>query len=161
MFSKLGSFGGRLAVGLSAVALVAGLSGCARIKTHQGYLADPLLIDSIRPGIDNRASVEGTLGTPTFKSQFAGGDYYYLGRDMRQLAFNNPETKAQTLVRISFDDAGNVVAVNKSGMEAIKDVDPMGGKTPTLGRNRTLMQDIFGNIGTVNGAGGGNKGGGD
>lgn len=141
--------------------LAIGLSGCSRIRTHQGYLTDNLLLDSIRPGVDNRASVEGTLGTPTFTTQFNGGEYYYVGRDMKQLAFNNPKPTSQTLIRVRFDEAGNVVAVDRSGLEKVVNVDPKKGKTHTLGRKRTLLEDLFGNIGSV-GAGptGGSGGGG-
>jgi outer membrane protein assembly factor BamE (lipoprotein component of BamABCDE complex) len=152
----------RLLLSLAAAATAMSLGGCAKIKTQQGYLVDKLLIDSIQPGIDNRASVEGALGRPTFTSQFNGGEYYYIGRDMRQLAFANPKPVAQTAVRIRFDAAGNVVAVDKAGLEKVANVSPEGGKTPTLGRQRGLLEDIFGNIGTVGagGAGAGGAGGG-
>ena len=36
-----------LALSVAAVAM----SGCTRIRTHQGYLVDNLLIDSIQPGV--------------------------------------------------------------------------------------------------------------
>ena len=145
----------------SMVALALTAGGCARIRTHQGYQVDKLLVDSIQPGIDNKASVEATLGDPTFKSQFGPEEYYYVGRDMRQLAFASPKPVDQTVLKVSFDQAGNVVSVNRTGMEEIAKVSPNGDKTPTLGRNRTLFQEIFGNIGAVGAAGaGGGAGGG-
>lgn len=142
-----------LALSVTAMAL----SGCARIRTHQGYLADDLLVDSIQPGIDNRASVEGTLGRPTFVSEFGDKDWYYVSRDMRQLAFSSPEPVKQTVLRVRFDAAGNVTGIDKRGLEQVADISPKDGRTPTLGRDRTLLQEIFGNIGAVGapGAGGG------
>ena len=59
-----------LTLTMMLVGVAATLPGCTRVRTHQGYLVDNLLVDSIQPGIDNRASVEGTLGTPSFVSQF-------------------------------------------------------------------------------------------
>ncbi len=141
---------------LSSVALAT--SGCTRIRSHQGYLVDNLLVDSVQPGVDNRASVEGTLGRPTFVSQFGTQDWYYVSRDMKQLAFANPAPKAQTILRVRFDAAGNVAAVDRAGMEKIADISPKDGKTPTLGRDRTLFEDIFGNIGAVGAAGAGGGG---
>ncbi|MGD9810766.1 MAG: outer membrane protein assembly factor BamE, partial [Sphingobium sp.] len=127
---------------LSLIAVLAGvaatLPGCTRIRTHQGYLVDNLLVDSIQPGIDNRQSVEGTLGRPTFVSQFGEKDWYYVARDMKQLAFANPSAKAQTILRVRFDAAGNVVGVDKRGLEQVADISPKDGKTQTLGRKRGI-----------------------
>ena len=146
-----------IALGCAAIAL----SGCARVRTHQGYLVDNMLVDSIQPGIDNRQSVEGTLGRPTFVSQFGTLDWYYVSRDMRQLAFANPKPKEQTVLRVRFDTAGNVVGIDKAGLDKVAEISPKDGKTPTLGRERSFFEDIFGNIGAVGAAGARGGGGGD
>lgn len=146
-------FLGRVPLVIGALALTLGASGCARIRTHQGYQVDKLLVDSVQPGIDNRASVEATLGRPTFAAQFGQQDWYYVSRDMRQLAFASPKPVEQTVLRVRFDTAGNVVAVDRTGLDQVARVSPSGDKTPTLGRNRSLFDEIFGNIGAV-GAGG-------
>ncbi|MEO8724024.1 MAG: outer membrane protein assembly factor BamE [Sphingobium sp.] len=151
----------RLVLITSVTALSFGLSGCARVRTHQGYQIDKLLVDSIQPGIDNRASVEGALGRPSFVSQFGSADYYYVSRDMRQLAFANPHAVAQTVLRVRFDTAGNVVGIDKADLSKVANVSPEGGKTPTLGRNRSFFEEIFGNIGAVGAGGGGRGAGGD
>ena len=148
----------RIVLGLAIASIGLALPGCTRIRTHQGYLVDKLLVDSIQPGIDNRASVEGTLGRPTFASQFGEQQWFYVSRDTKQLAFSNPKASAQTIVRVRFDPAGNVVGVDQAGMEKIADISPKGGKTPTLGRDRSFFEDVFGNIGAV-GAGGAAGGG--
>lgn len=153
------SRGGRLSLAAGVLVLALMASGCARIRTHQGYQVDKLLVDSVQPGIDNRASVEATLGRPTFAAQFGQGDWYYVSRDMRQLAFGSPRPTAQTVLRIRFDGAGNVATVDRTGLDQVARLSPSGDKTPTLGRNRSLFQEIFGNIGAV-GAGGGTGGGG-
>ncbi|MET0250209.1 MAG: outer membrane protein assembly factor BamE [Sphingobium sp.] len=147
------SLSGRLLLGLGLGAMLVGASGCTRVRTHQGYSVDKLLVDSIQPGIDNRASVEGTLGRPTFTAQFGDQDWYYVSREMRALAFSSPKPVEQTVLHIRFDAAGNVVAVDRKGLEQVARISPVGDKTKTLGRNRSLFDEIFGNIGAV-GAGG-------
>jgi outer membrane protein assembly factor BamE (lipoprotein component of BamABCDE complex) len=142
-----------------AAAMLAGLGGCSRIRTHQGYQVDKLLVDSIATGVDNRASVEGSLGRPTFVSQFGPEEWYYVSRDMRQLAFAQPKPIDQTVLRVRFDGIGNVTEVDRMGMEQVAKIDPAGGRTMTLGRKRTLFQEIFGNIGAVGAGGGGGAGG--
>ena len=140
-------------VGVAVMALA--LSACASIKDHRGYLVDGPLLDSVQPGIDNQQSVERMLGRPSFISQFGRKDWYYISTNTRQAAFTRPKANEQLLVKITFDDKGNVVEVQRSGMEKVANISPDGDKTPTLGRERTFLEDLFGNIGQVGAAGGG------
>jgi outer membrane protein assembly factor BamE (lipoprotein component of BamABCDE complex) len=155
---------GRTGLGLALAAGLAVLAGgCSSIRDHRGYLADAALVDSVQPGVDNRTSVERTLGRPTFISQFGDSAWYYVSQDTTQKAFRRPRTKQQTILRVRFDPAGNVAAVDRAAMEKVVRLDPNGDKTPTLGRDRGLLEDLFGNIGTVGapgmGGGGGSGGG--
>ena len=112
---------------LSAAAFgVALLAGCASIgvKAHKGAVVDPQLASAIQPGVDNKASVEKTLGRPSFTGQFTPNDWYYVSRDTNQFAFRNPRVKQQTVYRVRFDQAGNVIGVDKSGKEMIAAVEP-------------------------------------
>ena len=138
------------------------LAGCASVgvKAHKGAVVDPQLASAIQPGVDNKASVEKTLGRPSFTGQFTPNDWYYVSRDTNQFAFRNPRVKQQTVYRVRFDPAGNVIGVDKSGKEMIAAVEPAHRKTPTLGRRRSFFDELFGNIGTV-GAGGPGQGGGN
>jgi outer membrane protein assembly factor BamE (lipoprotein component of BamABCDE complex) len=135
-----------------SLALLAG--GCSSIKDHRGYLVDTTLLASVQPGIDNRTSVERTLGRPTFESQFGAKDWYYVSIDTRQAAFSRPRSKDQTVLRVRFDAAGNVVGVDQAGMEKVARIDPHGDKTQTLGRDRSFLEDLFGNVGAVGAPGG-------
>lgn len=139
-----------LSVALIALAATA---GCTRVRGHQGYIVDPLLADAIQPGVDNRESVSRTLGRPTFAGQFDANDWYYVARETRQLAFAQPKATEQIVLHVRFDAAGNVAAVEKSGVEKIASIDPIGDKTPTLGRDRSFFQELFGNIGQVGAVG--------
>jgi outer membrane protein assembly factor BamE (lipoprotein component of BamABCDE complex) len=145
--------------GLLAAALAT--SGCTRLRTHQGYVGDEVLINAVAAGIDNKQSVQDTLGRPTFAGQFDANDWYYFSRDSRQLAFSSPKAKAQNLIHIRFDAAGNVTSVEKTGMAAIASVNIEGDKTPTLGRHSSFFKDLFGGIGSVGSPVGGGGGGGD
>jgi len=134
------------------LAVLAG--GCASIRNHRGYIVDQALVDAIQPGIDNRTSVERTLGRPTFVSQFGNKDYYYVSMNTKAPAFRRPRTEDQMVMRVRFDSAGNVIGVDRRGMEKVARIDPEGDKTPTLGRDRSFLEDLFGNVGSVGGVGG-------
>ncbi len=137
---------------LLALCLGAALSaGCSSIRDHQGYLVDDQLVAAIQPGVDNKDSVAGTLGRPTFMGEFdrEQRDWYYVSRDTRSAAFTMPRPHAQTVLHVRFDGAGNVQTVQRTGVELAIDIDPDNRVTPTLGRNRSLLQELFGNIGAV------------
>ena len=145
------------------------LSGCTRLNGHQGYVVDADLVNSVQPGVDNRASVVQVLGKPTLTGQFdsdASGEareYYYISRDTRFYAYNSPRPRVQTVLRVRFDDKGVVTAVDRTGIEQVASINPYGKTTPTLGRHRTFFEDLFGNIGSVGSGqapGGQNQGGG-
>jgi outer membrane protein assembly factor BamE (lipoprotein component of BamABCDE complex) len=150
----------RLAV--PALIALAALGACSPLRTHTGYVIDADLVNSVQPGVDNRQSVLSVLGKPSFTSQFNQGDWYYISRDSRNFAYNKPHPKDQVTLRITFDPAGNVTGVYKGGIEQVASIRPYGKKTPTLGKDRSFFDDLFGNIGTVGaaGAGGPDTGGG-
>ncbi len=143
------------AVALVSVSVLT--SGCSRIRFHNGYIGEQVLVDSIQPGVDNRASVEASLGRPTFTSQFTAGQetptWYYVSRDTRQLAFARPSPVAQNILAVRFDANGAVRAVDQIGMDQIASIDPYGQITPTLGRERGFFSQLFGNIGSAGQAG--------
>lgn len=125
------------------------LTACAGIREHRGFVLDDQLAAAIQPGVDNKESVTKTLGRPTFVGQFDANDWYYLSQNTAQFAFRNPRVEEQKLLRIRFDAAGNVVSATTTGKELIAAVDPSGDKTPTLGRQRSFFDELFGNIGTI------------
>jgi outer membrane protein assembly factor BamE (lipoprotein component of BamABCDE complex) len=53
------------------------------------------------------------------------------------------------VLAIHFDASGNVIDVKRSGMEQVAFINPENDTTPTLGRERSFLEDLFGNIGTV------------
>lgn len=140
----------RLGVAALGLSVILAAGGCSRIRDHKGYVADQTLIQAVQPGIDNRESVTRTLGRPSFTGQFDGDrTWYYVSRETRQLAFASPKPVAQMVLAVRFDNAGNVAAVERTGLERVVRVRPDGDKTPTLGRDRGFFSELFGNIGRV------------
>ena len=145
---------------LVGMALAAG--GCSSIANHRGYITDQVLLQAVHPGIDNQASVRGTLGQPTYVSSFGEPVWYYISSETAQAPFTVPHITAENVMEVHFDKAGNVSAVEHHGLDQVARISPDSDKTPTLGRERGFLEDLFGNIGTVGapGAGGGGGGGG-
>ena len=140
----------RIGMALGAAAL---LAGCNSITGHRGYIADEVLLRAVQPGIDNQQSVERTLGRPSFISQFGEPVWYYISSTTGQRPFTTPRITAHTVLAVRFDEAGNVSAVDRTGIDQVAYISPEDDETPTLGRERSFLEDLFGNIGQVGAAG--------
>ena len=138
---------------MATIAAAVMLAGCAQFRQHKGVVLDPQVASAIQPGVDNKASVEKALGRPTFTGQFTPNDWYYVSRDVSQVAFRNPHVTKQTVMIVRFDQKGNVASVQQTGRELVMKVDPNGRTTPTLGRKRSFFEELFGNIGSIGGPG--------
>lgn len=145
----------RICVSAALAGVLIGTAGCSRIRGHQGYLLDTQLVSTVQPGVDNKASVQKTLGLPSFTGQFDPNDWYYVARETRQLAFGSPRPISQTVLHVRFDPTGAVESVRQTGIDQVASINPENDKTRTLGRKRSFFQDVFGNIGRVGTIGGG------
>jgi outer membrane protein assembly factor BamE (lipoprotein component of BamABCDE complex) len=131
----------------------ASLSACVGVNEHRGFVLDEQLAQSVQVGVDNKDSVQRVLGRPTFAGAFSDNDWYYVSQNTKAVAFANPHVTKQTVLHISFDQAGNVIGIQETGKELIAKINPVDDITPTLGRNKTLLDEIFSNIGSVNSGG--------
>ncbi len=139
----------RPALLLAAAAALALAPGCARTPNMQGYVVDEELVAGVQPGVDNRQSVQRALGRPTMMSQWNDRRWYYVSRQTGQRAFLRPVPTAQSILIVTFDEAGNVESVERRGLEKVADISPNRDRTPTLGREAGILEDLFGNIGQV------------
>ncbi len=143
MASRLVSFG-------LAIAGIALLGGCMGIKEHKGYVLDKELASAIQVGVDNKDSVTRTLGRPSFTGQFDANDWYYISQDTKRVPMRSQKVMDQEVLHVRFDAAGNVAAVNTTDETLVARISPVDDKTPTLGRQRSFFDELFGNIGVLN-----------
>ncbi|MFA9200893.1 MAG: outer membrane protein assembly factor BamE [Cypionkella sp.] len=141
----------------AAAALAAG--GCSSIRENRGFIVDQTLTQSIAPGVDNRQSVQATLGQPSFQSEFGAPTWYYVSSVTERAPFGRPRIAEHQVLTVRFDPAGNVAAVERTGLDKVVYLSPDSDETPTLGRERSFFEDLFGNIGAVGAPGTGQPGG--
>lgn len=148
-----------LRTGSALSALLLGLSACTTIKDQNGYLQDKEMIGFVSPGVDNKDSVAAMLGRPTLTATFDDDTWYYVSQLTQQIAFLTPEAVYHEVVAVSFDENGNVEAINTFDKDQIVDVSLSGDATPTRGRELGFLEQLFGNIGQVGSLPGGQGGG--
>ena len=136
---------------LGAAAICAALSACGpTIETH-GHLPDPEIVESVRIGASNREQVNAMLGTPSAISTFDKESWYYVGTRLSRFAFLEPEVIERKVLIVRFNQAGIVQQVEILGKEDGRDLQVVDRKTPTRGRELTILEQLIGNVGRFGG----------
>ncbi|WP_321392018.1 outer membrane protein assembly factor BamE [Emcibacter sp.] len=123
------------------------VGACAPRKEVRGYMADEKLVAAIRPNVDTRNSVKSMLGSPTTVATFDNLNWYYYSKKSEQLAFFKENITELDILAIRFNEDGYVTAVDKYNLADFRDIDPVGDKTKTYGRELSFFQELFANIG--------------
>ncbi|HEV8014598.1 MAG TPA: outer membrane protein assembly factor BamE [Stellaceae bacterium] len=150
-----------LALGLA----LATLAGCNLPVSDRGNLPKPELLAQVKPGVTDKNSVKALLGTPSSVATFDGDTWYYISREVRQVAFLKPEVLDQEVYAVHFDDKGIVSNISHAGLRDSHSVTPNADATPAQGREFTFLEQLIGNFGKFNtgtdtkGAGPGGPGG--
>ncbi|WP_162918281.1 outer membrane protein assembly factor BamE [Taklimakanibacter deserti] len=124
------------------------VAACSTNIAHRGYLAKPGAFSQVREGMA-KSEVEGILGSPstTASVNFQGDSYYYISSTTEQRAFLNPEEIERQVIAVRFNQNDQVASLGQYGLEDGKIIDINSRTTPTKGRELTMLQQLFGNIG--------------
>ncbi|HEV2366092.1 MAG TPA: outer membrane protein assembly factor BamE [Caulobacteraceae bacterium] len=135
-------------VSYSAFGLLA-LAACAPINSYEGFQAIDANPSQVKVGED-QASVLAKLGTPTAKSTFDNDTWFYITQVQSRTAFYTPRVIQRSVVAISFDKQNDQVAsVDVFGLKDGRIIPYDARATPTRGRQATLLESLFGSIGSV------------
>jgi outer membrane protein assembly factor BamE (lipoprotein component of BamABCDE complex) len=115
----------------------------------RGHLLEDDDLGQVVPGVSSRRDVEAVLGSPSATSTFDDSEWFYIGGITRQRPGRLLAVDDQRVVRIRFDNSGTVQEVSRLGPEDGRDVRVVSRITPSPGNERSLMQQLFGNIGRV------------
>lgn len=89
------------------------LAGCAATFTNHGYTPTEAELESIIVGVDNRDSVEETVGRPSSTGVLQEGGWFYISSKVRYYTYNEPEVIDRQLVAISFNSRGTVTNIER------------------------------------------------
>jgi outer membrane protein assembly factor BamE (lipoprotein component of BamABCDE complex) len=134
-------------------ALVLALTVCACQPTveHRGYLAKPGVFDQIKEGMA-KSEVEAALGSPstTASINYQGDSYYYISSLTEQSSFLTPQEVKREVIAIRFGQTDQVTSFAQYGLEDGKVIDVNTRRTPTRGRELSLIEQMLGNVGKGN-----------
>ncbi|MCS6931133.1 MAG: outer membrane protein assembly factor BamE [Acetobacteraceae bacterium] len=125
------------------------LAGCSVFETpiqRRGQQVEAEELAQLVPGTSTRADVLALLGTPSATGTFDGEHWYYISAVTRALPGRTLAVEDQRVVAIRFADSGAVAEIRTLGREDGRDIAFTSRETPTPGTERTLLQQLFGNL---------------
>lgn len=129
-------------------------------RSLRGHIVAEEDLQQITVGVSSRNDVEAVLGSPSQTGTFDDSEWFYIGAVTRQRPARLLAVEDQQVVVIRFDARGTVRDIRRLGPQDGRDVAAVARTTPSPGNERTLMQQLFGNIGRVGpGLGAGQQGG--
>ena len=137
---------------LLAAGITAGLlTACSPTLNNHGNIPDAEVVKSIRIGKSNRDQIQAMLGTPSAMATFDKESWYYVGSKTSQIAFWEADLLERKVLVIRFDKEGVVQQVENLGKQDGRDVQIVDRKTPTRGKELTVLEQLLGNIGKFSG----------
>ncbi len=122
------------------------LPACSSQVIRHGHVFTQEEIAQIQPGL-GREQVVTILGTPDTTSTIAGRTFYYISSTKKAVAFLKPKEVDRKVLAVYFDENDVVRKVAHYGLKDGKVFDFISRTTPSHGKELTLIQQLFGNLG--------------
>lgn len=133
----------------AGLALALAVSACSPIVNVRGYVPEQDKISKLAVGEQNKDQVYTLLGSPSTLATFSEDTWYYISSRTERIGFFEPKTVDRTVLAVKFDDDEKVSQIAKYGLEDGKVVNFVDRTTPTRGKELTLLEQMFGNIGAI------------
>lgn len=144
-----GSWRRLLSAGL-ALCVLAAAAGCTPRIDQRGNKPDEDQVVQINPGVDDKNRVAELIGTPSTISTFDDRTWYYISKRTETTAFFDPDVKDQEVLAVNFNEDGIVESMRLYGQEDGRTIAYVDRITPTEGKELTIIQQLFGNLGRFN-----------
>ncbi|UFN50670.1 outer membrane protein assembly factor BamE [Roseomonas sp. OT10] len=151
--TRLGKPAGLLLLALAAVPALGGCSLFEAPRELRGNRVDDELLSQITPGVQTKQDVAALLGSPSTTATFDQDHWYYISVVTHIRPARTPGIEDQRVVAITFNPNGVVQEVKRLGDEDRRNIAFVDRQTPVPGNDRTVLQQLFGNIGRFGGGG--------
>jgi outer membrane protein assembly factor BamE (lipoprotein component of BamABCDE complex) len=132
-----------------AFATICGLlvGACDPIVNVRGHVPTPGSMEKLEVGTQSREDVLRLLGSPSTVASFNDETWYYISQRQEYVAFLSPSISEQKVTAIHFGENGRIKEIKTFGPADAKDPGMVDRKTPTSGKELTVLDQIFGNVG--------------
>lgn len=131
-----------------ALASLLALAGCGATVTKHGQLFKDTDLQAVQSGM-SQDQVRAALGTPATTAVIGDGRaFYYISSTDTQASFFLPTEQSRQVVAVYFTGGGTVDHVANYGLKDGKVFDFVSRKTPAPGgRDETILNQLFRNLG--------------
>jgi outer membrane protein assembly factor BamE (lipoprotein component of BamABCDE complex) len=142
----------RRVLGGLAGAAGAMLAGCSAVIDYRGYLPRGRDIKKLQVG-QTKGEVTSLLGSPSTTATINTNNdsFYYISSVVERFAFYAPKVIDREILAVHFSPEGRVLRFGHYGLKDGKVIDVITRETPTRGRELTILQQLFYNIGRFGG----------
>ncbi len=97
----------------------------------------------------SKTEVQALLGSPstTATINYSGDSYYYISSKIETQGFMDPKETERTIFAIRFDQLEQVQSFAQYSLQDGQVINISSRKTPTRGRELTILKQLFSNIG--------------
>ncbi len=125
-------------------------SGCAPTVVTRGNMISDVKMQKIQPVTSSRADVEQAWGPPTSVAPFDQNTWYYIGETTTQEGIFAPEVEKRKMIRVTFDQNDMITDIAEISPDQGRNIEIVERKTPTAGKDFTVLQQFIGNLGKYN-----------
>jgi outer membrane protein assembly factor BamE (lipoprotein component of BamABCDE complex) len=122
-------------------------AACGQIVDNRGHQPIPGTVEKLEVGAQGRDDVLRLMGSPSTIATFGDEVWYYISTKNENTAFLQPRVLEQRVVAVSFDGGGRVRDIKQYELKDGKEIDMVQRKTPTSGKELTIVEQILGNVG--------------
>jgi outer membrane protein assembly factor BamE (lipoprotein component of BamABCDE complex) len=126
------------------------LAACTPIEAQRGQLVTEDQIAQLKIGTTAKPEVTALLGTPSTVDAFDDKQWYYIGEDTKQIGIHPPVPTVRRVLALRFDDSGTLVEEKLLGKNDAQQIAMAPGDTPVVATQRTIVQQLIGNVGRFN-----------
>ncbi len=133
------------------------LSSCSYLMPPpqvRGNRVDADALKELVPGTSTKADVTAVIGSPTARDSFDANTWLYISELTQERIARTLGRLQQDVVVVTFDDHNVLKSVSKLDKDDSLPVEVATRVTPSPGTEASFMQQLLGNIGRFNPAGG-------
>jgi len=123
------------------------LAACTPGIDRRGFVPDETDTQPIQSGVDTKSTILARYGTPSTVAPFDDNSWYYISDTKERRTYHLPTTTQRTVLAVTFGQNDVVDAVKTYGMADGRVVNYSDRTTPTRGRELSVIEQIFGNVG--------------
>lgn len=135
---------------LLAAGAVLALAACSPTVNTRGNLLEADRLAQVQPGTSTQDDVAALLGTPSSVGTFDPNVWYYIGQRTEKTAFFRPDVAERKVVVLRFDETGVLDEMRELDAADGQEVEIVDRRTPTAGKELTVIEQILGNLGRFN-----------